>query len=102
MTAPQIVVTGLGTFSPLGANVPDSWSALLAGESGARTLEQPWVEELQLPVTFAAQARVQPSEVLDRIEAKRLDRGAQFASGSAWTGASGSAASGRWSTPGRR
>lgn len=79
MTAPQIVVTGLGAFSPLGANVPDSWSALLAGESGARTLEQPWVEELQLPVTFAAQARVQPSEVLDRIEAKRLDRGAQFA-----------------------
>jgi 3-oxoacyl-[acyl-carrier-protein] synthase II len=79
MTAPQIVVTGLGTFSPLGVNVPDTWSALLAGESGARTLEQPWVEELHLPVTFAAQAHTEPTAVLDRIEAKRLDRGAQFA-----------------------
>jgi 3-oxoacyl-[acyl-carrier-protein] synthase II len=77
--AATIVVTGLGSFSPLGVSAKDTWEALLAGESGARTLEQPWVEELGLPVTFAAQAHVEPDTVLDRIEAKRLDRGAQLA-----------------------
>ncbi|MDQ1532045.1 MAG: 3-oxoacyl-[acyl-carrier-protein] synthase [Microbacteriaceae bacterium] len=79
MAAPRIVVTGLGTFSPLGSSVPDTWSALLAGESGARTLEQPWVADLGLPVTFAAQSHAEPDTVLDRVEAKRLDRGSQFA-----------------------
>ena len=32
----KIVVTGLGTSSPLGGNVEDTWKALLAGESGVR------------------------------------------------------------------
>jgi 3-oxoacyl-[acyl-carrier-protein] synthase II len=79
MAAPDVVVTGIGAFSPLGGNAQDTWTALLAGESGARTLPYPWVEELQLPVTFAATTKVDPAERLDRIEAKRLDRGAQHA-----------------------
>ena len=76
--ASRIVVTGLGTFSPLAPNAPDTWAALLDGASGARALEQPWVSELSLPVTFASQAAVEPDAVLDRVEAKRLDRGSQF------------------------
>jgi 3-oxoacyl-[acyl-carrier-protein] synthase II len=79
MAASDVVVTGIGGFTPLGTSAKDSWDALLAGASGARTLEQPWVEELGLPVTFAAQAHAEPETVLDRIEAKRLDRGSQFA-----------------------
>jgi len=75
----KIVVTGIGATTPLGGTAADSWKALLAGESGATTLEQPWVAENQLPVTFAAQARVAASEVLERIETKRLDPGSQFA-----------------------
>ena len=78
MAAPRIVVTGLGTFSPLGQSAPDTWAALLDGASGARSLEQPWVSELALPVTFAAQAFTDPESVLDRVESKRLDRGSQF------------------------
>lgn len=74
-----IVVTGIGATSPLGGTARESWSALLAGESGARTLEQPWVAEHELPVTFAAQAKVRPEEVLERQEVKRLDPSAQFA-----------------------
>ncbi len=79
MTPKRIVVTGLGTTSPLGGNVADSWRALLAGESGARPLEQEWVTTYDLPITFAAQARVPASEVLERVEIKRLDPGSQFA-----------------------
>ncbi|MFC5338312.1 beta-ketoacyl-[acyl-carrier-protein] synthase family protein [Leucobacter denitrificans] len=75
----KIVVTGIGASSPLGGTAPESWESLLAGESGVRTLEQEWVAQYELPVTFAGQARVHPSEVLDRPIAKRLDPSSQFA-----------------------
>jgi len=75
----KIVVTGLGATSPLGGTAAETWSALLAGESGATTLDYEWVERTQLPITFAAQARVRPIEVLARHETKRLDPSSQFA-----------------------
>ena len=75
----KIVVTGIGASTPLGGTAPESWAALLAGESGAHSLTQEWVEELQLPVTFAAEAKVRPDEVLERQEIKRLDPTSQFA-----------------------
>ncbi|WP_416446873.1 beta-ketoacyl-[acyl-carrier-protein] synthase family protein [Leucobacter sp. HNU] len=75
----KIVVTGIGASSPLGGTASESWEALLAGESGIRTLEQEWVAKYELPVTFAGQARVSPAEVLERPVAKRLDPSSQFA-----------------------
>ncbi len=75
----KIVVTGVGASSPLGGTAPDSWAALLAGESGARSLEHDWVAQYELPVTFAAEAKVRPEEVLERPVAKRLDPSSQFA-----------------------
>jgi 3-oxoacyl-[acyl-carrier-protein] synthase II len=75
----KIVVTGIGASSPVGGTAPDSWSGLLAGESGAHSLTQSWVAELDLPVTFAAEAKVRPEDVLERIEIKRLDPVSQFA-----------------------
>jgi len=75
----KIVVTGLGATSPLGGNATDTWNALLAGESGASTLDYEWVERTALPITFAAQARVRPVDVLARQETKRLDPSSQFA-----------------------
>ncbi len=75
----KIVVTGIGASSPLGGTAPESWAGLLAGESGGHSLTQPWVSELELPVTFAAEAKVRPDEVLERIEIKRLDPVSQFA-----------------------
>ena len=41
----KIVVTGLGTSSPLGGNVADTWTALRAGETGVHTLQHDWVEQ---------------------------------------------------------
>ena len=75
----RIVVTGIGASSPIGGTAPESWAALLDGASGARTLEYDWVEQYNLPVTFAAQAAVRPDTVLERPVAKRLDPSAQFA-----------------------
>ena len=75
----KIVITGIGATSPLGGTAAESWTALLAGESGTRTLDYDWVAQTQIPVTFAAQAKVIPSEVLQRHETKRLDPSSQFA-----------------------
>ncbi|PPL18760.1 beta-ketoacyl-[acyl-carrier-protein] synthase family protein [Microterricola pindariensis] len=75
----KIVVTGIGATSPLGGTVSETWEALLAGVSGAETLPFEWVEQYELPVKFAARAKVRPEEVLDRPVAKRLDPSAQFA-----------------------
>jgi 3-oxoacyl-[acyl-carrier-protein] synthase II len=79
MTTKRIVITGIGATTPLGGNTTDSWDNLLAGKSGASRLEQPWAEELELPVRFAAQAAVPTADVLDRREVKRLDPSSQFA-----------------------
>ena len=75
----KIVVTGVGAASPLGGTAAESWKALLACASGARTIEKDWVSELDLPVTFAAQAKVDAAGVLERHEVKRLDPSSQFA-----------------------
>ncbi|RJK96992.1 beta-ketoacyl-ACP synthase II [Vallicoccus soli] len=74
-----VVVTGLGATTPLGGDVASTWSALLEGRSGVRTLPYPWVEEHQLPVRIAATIAVEPAEVLSKPETKRWDRSAQFA-----------------------
>jgi 3-oxoacyl-[acyl-carrier-protein] synthase II len=74
-----VVVTGLGATSPLGGDVASTWKALLAGESGVSTLEHEWVAQYDLPVTFAAQAKVDAESVLERQELKRLDPSARFA-----------------------
>ena len=79
MALKKIVVTGVGAYSPLAGNAPDTWTALLAGKTGARTIEAEWVTKYELPVTFAAQVAVAPGEVLERVETKRLDPSSQYA-----------------------
>ncbi len=73
----HVVVTGLGTTSPVGGDAPSTWTSLVNGTSGVRHLDHDWVEDL--PVKIAAPVAVEPSEVLDRVRARRLDRSSQFA-----------------------
>ena len=73
----RVVVTGLGTTSPLGGDVATTWAAMLAGESGVRPLKHEWAE--QLSTQIAAEAAVDPTDVLDRVKARRLDRSGQLA-----------------------
>jgi 3-oxoacyl-[acyl-carrier-protein] synthase II len=77
MSATRVLVTGLGTTSPVGGDVATTWSAMLAGQSGVRTLEHDWAE--QLNTRIAAEVAVDPTEVLERVKARRLDRSAQLA-----------------------
>jgi len=73
----RVVVTGLGATTPLGGDVASTWSALLAGQSGVRLLTEEWAQTI--PVHFAARVAVEPSEQLERVELRRLDRSEQFA-----------------------
>ncbi|MGH3454548.1 MAG: beta-ketoacyl-ACP synthase II [Nocardioidaceae bacterium] len=77
MSPTRVVVTGIGATSPLGGDVESTWQALLDGRSGVSRLEREWAE--QLPVQIAGQAAVEPTEVIERVKARRLDRAAQFA-----------------------
>ncbi len=77
MSAKRVVVTGLGATSPVGGDVPTTWSALLEGRSGVGALTQDWAE--QLGARIAAEVAVEPLEVLDRVKARRLDRSGQLA-----------------------
>ena len=80
MTATRrVVVTGLGATTPLGGTVAETWDAILAGRSGARSMTFDWVEKYELPVTFAATIKTPPTEVLTKVETRRLDPSAQYA-----------------------
>jgi 3-oxoacyl-[acyl-carrier-protein] synthase II len=77
MSRTRVVVTGIGATTPLGGDARSTWEAMLAGRSGVRALANDWVGDL--PVKIAAPVAVDPSEVLERVEARRLDRSAQLA-----------------------
>ncbi|MBG6083436.1 beta-ketoacyl-ACP synthase II [Zhihengliuella flava] len=88
--ARKVVITGLGATTPIGGDVPTLWKNALKGTSGARTLTDDWVEEFQLPVTFAARVAEPASEKLSRVEMKRMDPSTQYAvvaAREAWTDA---------------
>jgi 3-oxoacyl-[acyl-carrier-protein] synthase II len=76
-TQARALVTGLGATTPVGGDVASTWNAFLAGRSGARALTEEWAE--QLPVRIAARVAVEPTDVLPRVQARRLDRSGQFA-----------------------
>ncbi|UUU21767.1 beta-ketoacyl-[acyl-carrier-protein] synthase family protein [Streptomyces sp. DSM 40750] len=72
-----VVVTGIGATTPLGGDATSTWEGLIAGRSGVRALEQEWAAEQA--VRIAAPVAVEPTEVIPRPQARRLDRSAQFA-----------------------
>ncbi len=79
MSSDDVVVTGLGATTPLGGDVASLWDGLLAGRSGIRTIEADWAEKYELPSRIAGALAVEPTEVLPRVEARRLDRCEQVA-----------------------
>ena len=73
----RVVVTGLGATTPLGGDVTTTWASAVAGKSGARLMKHEWASTL--PVHFACEVVVEPSEVMKPVELRRLDRSEQFA-----------------------
>jgi 3-oxoacyl-[acyl-carrier-protein] synthase II len=73
----RVVVTGLGAITPVGADVTTTWEALLAGRSGVQKLTDEWAQVL--PARIAAWAAADPATLLERVQARRMDRCEQFA-----------------------
>ncbi|KUL42380.1 beta-ketoacyl-ACP synthase II [Actinoplanes awajinensis] len=72
MSTVDVVVTGLGATTPLGGDVASTWDAMLAGRSGVGSLTEEWAA--QLPVRIGARVAVDPSEIIERVRMRRLDR----------------------------
>jgi 3-oxoacyl-[acyl-carrier-protein] synthase II len=77
MTARRVVVTGMGTVTPLGNDVPSTWAGLVSGRSGITTIDA--FDPSRLSVRIAGQVRdFDASHVLDRKDQRRVDRYIQF------------------------
>jgi 3-oxoacyl-[acyl-carrier-protein] synthase II len=76
----RVVVTGLGLVTPVGNTVDESWSALVAGRSGAARIQR--FDPSPLDVTFGCEVKgFDALTYLDRKEAKRYDLFCQYAIG---------------------
>jgi 3-oxoacyl-[acyl-carrier-protein] synthase II len=73
----RVVITGLGATTPVGGDAPSTWQAMLAGRSGVQALTDDWAH--RLPCKIAAKAAVEPTTVVDRVQARKLDRCEMFA-----------------------
>jgi 3-oxoacyl-[acyl-carrier-protein] synthase II len=75
-----IAVTGMGATTPVAGDVAGTWAGILAGKSGIRRLDSlgfDWADSV--PVDVIASLAVDPLDVLDRVEARTLDRSQQLA-----------------------
>src|SRR5919206_4767572 len=73
----DVVVTGLGATTPLGSDVASTWDALLAGRSGVSRITDDWIKDF--PAQLVARLAAEPTEQIDRVRARRLDRSQQVA-----------------------
>jgi len=74
----RVVVTGMGAITPLGNTVQGYWQGLLQGRSGIDLITH--FDASRLPCQIAGEVKgFDPCDYLDRKDAKRMDRFAQFA-----------------------
>src|SRR4026209_106117 len=74
----RVVVTGLGMITPLGGSVATTWEGIRAGRSGIGPITR--FDTTGLETTIGGEVRdFDPLEYMDRKEARRADRFAQFA-----------------------
>jgi len=69
---PDVVITGVALTSALSTDAEETWTALVDGRSGIRTLADPFVEELDLPVRVGGQIHEDFDSELSRVELRRL------------------------------
>ena len=78
MDARRVVVTGIGVLTPIGNNLQEYWEGLVSGQSGAAPITL--FDPTNFKTQFACEVKnFNPTDFLDRKEARKLDRFCQFA-----------------------
>jgi 3-oxoacyl-[acyl-carrier-protein] synthase II len=74
----RVVVTGLGALTPIGNTVDDYWNGLISGKSGAAPIT--YFDTEKFKTKFACELKnFEPTDFLDRKEARKMDRFTQYA-----------------------
>ena len=74
----RVVVTGMGTITPVGNDVATTWASLIEGKSGTAPITK--FDASNFPVRFAAEVKgFNPLDYMERKEAKRADHYTQYA-----------------------
>ncbi len=73
-----VFITGVGAVTPVGDTAPETWAALLNGESGVGLIEDD-ERVADFPVRLAARLKTDPVDRLDRVEGRNLDRSQRVA-----------------------
>ena len=78
MSLRRVVVTGLGALTPIGNDIPSYWDGLISGKSGADLIS--YFDTSKFKTQFACELKgFDPLNYLDRKEARKLDKFAQYA-----------------------
>ena len=78
MQTRRVVVTGIGALTPIGNNLQDYWTALKKGVSGAAPITH--FDAQHFKTQFACELKnFNPTDFLDRKEARKLDKFSQYA-----------------------
>lgn len=74
----RVVITGMGALTPIGTGLESFWDGLISGKSGVGLINQ--FDPEPFSTKIAAQVNTfDPTDYMDRKEARRMDRFAQFA-----------------------
>lgn len=74
----RVFITGIGMITPLGLDVATTWQNLVAGKSGANTIEHFDPSEFQTQIACEVKD-FDANDFIDRKKARQLDRFSQFA-----------------------
>ena len=78
MNLRRVVVTGLGALTPIGNDISSYWDGLISGKSGADLIT--YFDTSKFKTQFACELKgFDPLNYLDRKEARKLDKFAQYA-----------------------
>ncbi len=78
MNKKRVVITGMGTISPIGLTTEDFWKNCLAGKNGIDMITG--FDATDFAVRIAAEIRdFDPENYFERVEARKMDRYVQFA-----------------------
>src|SRR5438270_2579349 len=74
----RVVVTGLGTVTPLGNSVEATWAGLMAGRSGAGPITK--FDAASFPVRFACEVKdFDPLKYVEKKEARKMGAFTRYA-----------------------